>query len=695
MRAPRSLARLRAALSLPTPPRGPAAEAAERLTMGPPQLAARRALWAQAPEPAPIEPPPVEPPPVEPPPVEPPPSDLDPADGAHTLTAEAFATYATAVDTPGMGRVAEVKLLIEGVRSGNPTISFMNTHRWAYHYDFARAVRGVRLSLAGFNATTYFTDARDFIAASLVYYDHVVEPAGGPPGLYALEFWPGDPVAGEAVVLTWRLLQVAVPGARLAYHPASGAHEERLARDRAVIEAGAVALVTTETLYTDVRFAPLNPGVGYGVLRLIDGSDGRPPTVRDVVIYTTAPNDLPHVAGVITEQPQTPLSHINLKAKQNDTPNAYLADARKRSDIKALLGETVRFEVTPDGYGLRLATAEEVEVHLEAVRPPTPQTPVADLTVTALAPLARLRNPDSAAYGAKAANLGELTALLPPGVVPQGFAVPFAAYHDFMAANGLFNVVAAMLEAPDFIADVAVRDVRLAALRKRIKKADIPEPWRTSLGELQAQFPPGTSLRCRSSTNNEDLEGFNGAGLYDSYTHHPDEGHLGRTLRQVWASLWTLRAVDERTFYRVDHAATCMAVAVHPNFAGERVNGVAITRNVLDPRFEGDYLNCQVGEALVTNPEVGDVPEEIVIGFVSDDPDAYEIIPIRRSSRVGPGERVLSDTHIAELVGYLRVINPHFRQVYGRRDATFAMDLEFKVDAEGAIIIKQARPYVD
>ena len=30
--------------------------------------------------------------------------------------------------------------------------------------------------------------------------------------------------------------------------------------------------------------------------------------------------------------------------------------------------------------------------------------------------------------------------------------------------------------------------------------------------------------RCRSSTNNEDLVGFNGAGLYDSFTHRPDEG---------------------------------------------------------------------------------------------------------------------------------------------------------------------------
>ena len=53
----------------------------------------------------------------------------------------------------------------------------------------------------------------------------------------------------------------------------------------------------------------------------------------DLVVLRYIPNDLTHVAGVITETPQTPLSHINLKAKQNNMPNAYIAQVRARACV--------------------------------------------------------------------------------------------------------------------------------------------------------------------------------------------------------------------------------------------------------------------------------------------------------------------------------------------------------------------------
>ena len=62
-----------------------------------------------------------------------------------------------------------------------------------------------------------------------------------------------------------------------------------------------------------------------------------------------------------------------------------------------------------------------------------------------------------------------------------------------------------------------------------------------AFGPLHKSFPEGRSIRCRSSTNNEDLPGFSGAGLYDSTTHHPLEGHLSKSIKQVYASLWNFR----------------------------------------------------------------------------------------------------------------------------------------------------------
>ena len=51
------------------------------------------------------------------------------------------------------------------------------------------------------------------------------------------------------------------------------------------------------------------------------------PNPRDIVLYETLPFELSRVAGIISTQPQTPLSHVNLRAKQDQIPNAFIRDA--------------------------------------------------------------------------------------------------------------------------------------------------------------------------------------------------------------------------------------------------------------------------------------------------------------------------------------------------------------------------------
>jgi len=46
---------------------------------------------------------------------------------------------------------------------------------------------------------------------------------------------------------------------------------------------------------------------------------------------------------------------------------------------------------------------------------------------------------DFNAFGARAANVAELGRILPEGMVPDGFAIPFHFYDEFMKYNGFYD----------------------------------------------------------------------------------------------------------------------------------------------------------------------------------------------------------------------------------------------------------------
>lgn len=617
--------------------------------------------------------------------------------GATMITSrDYFERLSNRGDRPGAQSVREIKFLVYDVHTDTPVLYFADSNRYIYHFYFTRDATGRYTSNSAFNNDTYFNNTtRKNLAGSLISHDNYVDDQGR-PGIYTIEFWPTDPVAFRFVEMAYELIAAGMPfvDGNVAYRPASETQRRWHRNEIAAFENSHVNVIQTEDLFANVVYTGLNEAESYGRLRVVTGSETL--SVRDIAIFRNIPNDLTHVSGIITEIPQTPLSHINLKARQNDTPNAYIKDASTHPDIAPLLGQNVYYKVEADGFEIRAASQQEVDDWFDAIRPSDPQIPVRNLATTEIRPLTSVQFGDSDTFGAKASNVAELRRINAlRSITPNGFAVPFYFYDEFMKFNGFYTRATAMMSDPLFQSTPEIREARLRDFRNSLKDGILPSWMADALDTMHQSFPEGTILRARSSTNNEDLEGFNGAGLYSSYTHRLDEGHFQKSAKQVWASLWNYRAYEEREFWRIDHFIAAMGILVHPNYDDEQANGVGVTANIFDPRWEGHYINVQVGENLVTNPEENSIPEEYLIADLAGTGD--EIQYIRFSNQLEDGETVLTRTQALDLKDKMNALHNHFRIKYGvsQSNSTWAMEIEFKITADGRLAIKQARPWLN
>ncbi len=575
-----------------------------------------------------------------------------------------------------------VKFMILGEFGTNPSIYFIDSTSPKWHLALLRELRELgepegHLLVA--------------MKGNLVYHPNVIAPDGS-LGMYRFSYNIGTGGFSRTVNLH-QLLASAMPFLEnnLAYYPQTERELLYYRREKAQYDASRVNIILQDDILPDVAYIPLNQAEGYGRLRLMaEGDDPRP---GDIAIYESLPNDLPRVAGTITTVPQTPLSHVNLRAIQNGVPNAFLRDILTTREYAELIGKHVYFAVAADGFTLREATKSEVDRHHQSARPTTTQTLTRDLSVTTITSLANVAFADWDAFGVKAANMAELSRLnLPAGTVPTGYAVPFYFYDEFMKANGFYDDIDTMLADPNFQSDYAVQESTLKALRKKIKKGTTPAWIIKALEEMHAAYPDGTSLRYRSSTNNEDLPAFNGAGLYSSKTQDPDEtaaDGIDKSIKAVWASLWNYRAFLERDYYRVDHKSVAMGVLVHPNYSDEQANGVAVSHDPISFSPNVYYVNTQLGEDLVTNPEARSYPEQLLL-----DANGKASV-LARSNHAPPGQLLMSDAQLLQLRRHLEVIHNRFKQLYQVKDGDrFAIEIEFKITAENTLAIKQARPWV-
>ena len=468
-------------------------------------------------------------------------SSIDLRDGAVGI-ADRATFEALAQVYPLRSNKLHMKFVVFGIDTESPRVYFIDSSRYQLHIMFRNALvdRGIEQDEA------QTTDG-------FLYYYPNLEAADGSLGVYFA--WDTTTYSFAMVDRLFTVIAASMPLLEqdLAYHLRN--YQLPAVQDEfPLYEDSRIHLLLDEDIEPEDNFLPLNEEVGFGLLRVLEPDER--PSLRDVVIYETLPNNLPRVAGIISTVPQTPLSHVNLRAIQDGVPNAFIRDALDNEDIESLIGGYVRYEVKRARYRIRAATREEVDAHYDSSRPSQPQTPQRDLSVTEITPLSEIGFDDWDAFGVKAANVAVLRTLgFPEGTIPDGFAIPFYFYDEFMKHNDFSTRIETMLADADFQENFDTQDEELKDLRDAIEDGETPAWILTALADMNTGFPEGTTNRkYRSSTNNEDLPGFNGAGLYDSKSQKPDEDEedgLDKSLKEVYASLWNFRAFTERDFHRI------------------------------------------------------------------------------------------------------------------------------------------------
>ena len=264
-----------------------------------------------------------------------------------------------------------------------------------------------------------------------------------------------------------------------------------------------------------------------------------------------------------------------------------------------------------------------------------------------------------------------------------------------MNENDLYPAVDKMIKDKKFVADSQYRNQKLTEFQQLIQTGKVPDWMSEQFKDLQEKYPENSDLRLRSSSNSEDLENFNGAGLYSSLVHFAHEGAIENTVKKVWASLWTYRAFMERDFHKIGHKNIAMGILVHFDHKNELFNGVAVTKNLFNSIHDGFYINVQSGQSLVTNPDSEALPDELVVSAVGENKE-YEIQYIRHSNLVQTGQSVMQNEQIFELIEQCRLIHDHFKIRYNAEtDNNFAMEIEFLATTDGILKIMQARPWLD
>ena len=568
-------------------------------------------------------------------------------------------------------------------RKENNRIYYINSQKYRFHKDFLRGNHLV-VKRQDLHQDLYIKVNRRFIVGTIAWQKTV--------GKFTFEYWEGDLVPADQIKLTHDVISNTFYR-KVDFRPNSTRHEKLAATI-------GIDRVTSADILQNQEYVALNTAKAVGRVHIIKDINDETVEIgnNEILILNEVPISLPPVAGLIITKPSTPLSHVNLLAKGWKIPNAYIKGADKL--FKEFDGRWIEFEATLTEPRIKQAGKKELDWYAKRRESlnQVVKSPPSDLVTTRLATLWQIKRVDSKIYGAKAANLGEVTnARIPRVIVPKGFAVPFYYYEQFIKRNGFDMKIANFSLDNDFVHNPRIRKKKLSAFREEIKKGvfdpdlrrEILRKWRTYLG--------GQGVFIRSSSNAEDMPNFSGAGLYNTVPNVKRANKVIDAVKTVWASLWNFEAYEARERNFIAHFGTYMGVLIQTGVDMDS-SGVLITKDPFDNENKGSvYISAKrgLGIKVVDGKKIA---EQILYSKKSD---AVQVLTRSaedsllvfdenggvREVPISGSRNVLTDL----VVRRLAVVGTRIKKIFGNKQD---QDIEWGYK-RGRIYVLQSRPFID
>ena len=455
-----------------------------------------------------------------------------------------------------------------------------------------------------------------------------------------------------------------------------------------------IPCVKSNYIFDEIKYQEVVSGSAIGILKQYKLKDLEKvkPNANEIIIVDGTPDILPNVRGIIVNELQTPLSHLVLLGKNRKIPIMAYTNVLKDNNIQKLLSKKVELKIKVDTFYLKESAKKIIPKVISKKK-----KLIIDNSVTELVDLNKIPKNGINYIGAKAQNMSYLIAIskqISFKTPENAHAIPFYYYTKHIQKGSISPLITELLNYPHKDSTVWINH-QLKKIRDAIKKETFDPELITKLN-LAFKNATFKNFRFRSSTNAEDLDNFNGAGLYDSKT-----GIMGdsiktfeKAIKQVWASVWNEASYNERELFGIDQQNIAMGVLVHRSFPDELANGVVITKNIFRKNFSGITVNVQKGENSVVKPEKGEICEQFVAYHFNSglDETAFDV-DYTSNSNLNNNEPLLSRKEMSRLFRVSKTIEEKMYR-YWRKNRYHPVDIEFKIVGENRdLYIKQVRPF--